>query len=313
MKKSTLAFLICLFCIGLASLPVGADNWKTVERSENKTPAWLQEAIPEGYLAISTEAPSLQEARRMAEHELLRCIVQAVAANVSYSTLQTISSVNDNGKIDENDSFSSDFVLNAAKLPFIKGVSLSEAKASYWERRENKQNRQNIYVFSMLYPLPESDLSRMRRYFQAYDEEKSGNFERVRRNIDSVASSFEIDEAISTLTQLKEYFFDSVRQKEAETLLQRHRNLYRAVYLDSERLSDNHYRVYTRLDGRSFKTDRRLEVTSDCAYNIKVVPTPEGDAFDITFSTDDCIPGEMNSLKAAMRLDSNRLSVVLPL
>lgn len=312
MKSLRIILIIFLF-MAAAFGTVSADNWKTVEKSEKKLPEWMSTGLQEGYLMISSEAPTLQEARQLAERELLRTIIQAVATNVNYKALQSASNVVKNDKVDSEENFSSEYEMAAARLPFIKGVSLSEAKGTYWERRENKQSKQNLYVFTVLYPFSENELNEMRSKFEAYDGDKTKNFERVKANIDRVGSTEEIEEAIATLTQLQEYFFDSVRQKEAETLLKRYRDLYRSVYLDSERIDSNRFRVYTRLDGRPFKTGRKLEVTSECANRIKVVPTAGGDAFDITFSTEDCLEGELNSLKASMRLGTARISTEMAL
>lgn len=312
--KAPKSFLtLCLAAIaGIMTFSAKADEWKTVEKSEKNKPAWLAAGTPEGYLAVTTEAPTLQEARKMAEQEIQRCIIQAVATNVSYKTLQSASRDYVNGTSNESEYFSADFEMSTANLPFIQGVSLSQAKGTYWERRENKRSKQNLYVFTVLYPLPESELDNMRKEFRAYDDGMNSEYARVKDGFDTVASADEVEAAIASLLQLKEYFFDSVRHTEAETLLQRYRGVYRSVYLDTERVGDNHYRVYTKLNNRGFKSGRNLEATSDCAGNIKVTPTASGDAFDVTYSTDDCIPGEANAVKVSLRLGSARLSASFP-
>lgn len=312
MKYERILTLYSLFIL-LSFFTMKADNWKRVEQSEKKLPEWMSTGTHEGYLMISTEAPTLQEARQMAERELLRTIVQAVATNVNYKALQTSSNTLANDRVETKEDFSSEYEMAAAKLPFIKGVSLSEAKGTYWERRENKQSRQNLYILTVLYPFSENELTQLRSQFDAYDSEKTRNFERMKSGIASVSSTEDVEEGIAALTDLKEYFFDAVRRQEAESLLKRYRDIYKSVYLEAEKTDTNRYRVSTKLNGKPFRTGRKLEVVSECANRIKVVPTPSGDGFDITFSTEDCLEGELNLLKASMRLGSARIIAELPI
>lgn len=291
--------------------PATADNWKKVESSEKNVPEWLKDGQREGTLMVTAEAPSLQEAREMAEKTLLRSIIQSVAANVNYFTSESASNSEKGGKVSTNEEFMSRLDISAAKLPFIKGVSLSEAKGQYWERRENKKTKQRLYVFTVLYPMPEAELARMRAEFEKYDNGKNLEYERVASGIDKVGSSEEIEEALATLSGLEEYFFDSVRHANAASLSKRYRDLYRMVTLTGEKTGDNEFVLRTELRGRPFATGKIPDVTSECASRIKVTPLEGGAAFRVTFSSEDCLEDEQNSLEAKMRLSSARLSTKL--
>lgn len=284
-----------------------ADNWKTVERSEKPMPAWMSKPQTAGYITVTAEAPSLQEARRMAEQEIMRTIIQAVATNVNFSAVQSSANKVENDRVTTTEDYTSEYELAAARLPFIKGVSLSEG-STYWERRENKQSKQKLYVFTARYPFSESELADLRAKFEEYDGEKTAAFNRVKAGFDTVDSTEGINEAIATLTDLGEYFFDSVRRSEAESLLKRYRDLFRSVNLVGERTGKESYIVRAMLRGKPFATGRAPQVTSDCATRIKVVPAADGMSYDVTFSTEDCIEGELNTLKATLRLGTARLS-----
>lgn len=311
MAKFGLLRGLCVAVALMVGAAASADSWKTVETSDKKMPAWLSASPGAGYIVVTAEAPSLQEARKMAENEISRTIIQAVATNVTYSSVQTSANRVENDRVTTTDDFSSEYELAAARLPFIKGVSLSEAAGTYWERRENKQSKQNLYVFTVLYPFSESELADLRRKFEAYDGEKTAAFDRVKSGYETVSSTEGINEAIATLTDLGEYFFDSVRRREAESLLKRYRDLFRSVVITGERTGEESYLVSTTLRGKPFATGRTPEVTSDCACRIKVVPTADGTAFNVTFSTEDCLEGELNTLKVSVRLGTARLSTEL--
>lgn len=288
-----------------------ADDWKKVESSEKHVPAWLQEGQKKGTLMVTAEAPSLQEARRMAEQTLMRSIIQAVATNVDFSSTQADSNLAQNDKVTTKEEYTSRLEIAAAKLPFIKGVSLSEAKAQYWERRENKKSKQNLYVFTVLYPLPELELASMRREFEKYDGEKSAEYKRLESSISDATSTEAINDAIASLTNLEEYFFDSVRRTQASTLMQRYRDLFRMVTLSGEKTGDSEFTLRTELRGKPFVTGKIPEVTSECASKIKVTPAGDGATFKVTYSDEDCLPEEQNSLKATLRLATARLATTL--
>lgn len=321
--------MIVAVVLTLGIVEVKADNWKTVEASEKRVPAWVNAGHTEGMLYITAEAPSLQEARRMAEQTLMRTILQAVAANVTSSSMQNDSNEAIDGKVTTKEEFQSRLEITAAKLPFIKGVSLSEAKGQYWERRENKQSKQNLYILTVLYPMPESELERMRRQFEEYDCLKVNEYNALERGYSEVNTVEGITEAAAALEGLEEYFFDSVRRTQASTLRGRYLDLFRMVTLTGEAVGaassgtassgtdsgtnsgTGEFILRTELRGKPFVTGKVPEVTSDCATRIKVTPIEGGAAFRVTYSTEDCLPDEINSLKASLRLNSARLSTTL--
>lgn len=293
---------------------IWADNWKTLKKSEKTLPAWLNNGMQDGMLIISAEAPSLQEARSLAEKSLIQSLIQAVAVNVKSFSSQTESNIVADDKVTFNEEYMSSFEVAAANLPFMKGVSLSEAVGQYWELRENKKTKQSLYFLTVLYPLPESDLVRMRWEFDQYDRTKQEEYDHYKANIDKVNSTEQINEAIAALTSLEEYFFDSVRRKQTSTLLQRYRELFKMVTIVGERTKGaNEFIVRTELRGKPFVTGKVPEVTSECASRITVIPLDGGASFRVTYSDEDCLPDEPNSLKVSMRLSFARLSSSLPL
>lgn len=302
--------LLGLVMLFISMADVYADDWKTVETSEKRLPEWVKEGNGEGYLLVTVEAPSLQEARSAAEKTLFSSIVQAVAANVVSSSKQVSVEESVNGSLNSREEFTGRLEVAAARLPFIKGVSLSEAR-QYWERRENKKTHQRLYVLTVRYPMSESELQKMRTEFEAYDREKSDEYRRLESGFSSVSSVEEINEAIASLASLQEYFFDSVRLSQAAGLEQRYRDLFRMVTLTGEQIGPNEFILRTQLRDAPFVTGKIPEVTSECASRIKVTPNPGGTSFNVTFSSEDCLENENNSLKASMRLQSARLTATL--
>lgn len=302
---------MCLVFSLCCGFHVVADDWKVVESSEKKLPEWLKQGPKEGFLMVTVEAPSLQEARSLAERDLFSSIIQSVAANVNSSQRAVSSDEEVDGVVKSRQEFSSQLEISAAKLPFIKGVSLSEAKGQYWEHRENKRTKQRLYMLTVLYPMSEQELQKMRTEFEAYDSEKTNDYKRLESSFSSASSVEEINEAIATLGSLQEYFFDSVRHSQAEGLQQRYRDLFKMVTLTGDQVGPNEFILTTKLREQPFVTGKVPEVTSECASKIKVAPMGDGASFRVTFSSEDCLDNENNSLKATMRLSSARLATTL--
>lgn len=288
-----------------------ADNWKVVEKSEKQIPSWVNEGQKPGTLMVLAVAPSLQEARTIAEKNLMRSIVQAIATNVNYGSSQSDSNVADGDKVTTKEEFTSSLEIAAAKLPFIKGVSLSEALGQYWERRENKSTKQTEYYLNVLYPMPESELDRMRREFEKYDQAQVAEYNRLEAAYPEAASVEDINSAIASLETLGEYFFDSVRRTRTAGLKKQYADLYRMVTMSSDKTGEREFTVRTTLRGKPFATGKTPEVTSDCASRIKVSPIDNGTAFRVTYSDEDCLEEEQNSLKATLRLSAARLSTTM--
>lgn len=308
-KVSRFLTLLLLFAL---TAPVSlADNWKVVERSEKSVPAWVNEGQQSGTLMVQAVSPSLQEARSMAERTLMRSIVQAIATNVNSSSRQSDSNVAEGDKVSTREEFVSSLEIAAAKLPFIKGVSLSEALGQYWERRENKSSKESLYYLNVLYPMPDSELEKMRREFEKYDGEKNAEYKRLETAYDDVTSVEQISSAVASLTALDEYFFDSVRKAEAAGLQKRYNDLYRMVTMSADKTGDKEFTVRTTLRGKPFVTGKIPEVTSECASRIKVEPIENGAAFRVTYSDEDCLEDEQNSLKASIRLSTARLNTTM--
>ena len=310
--RSVLRRFVTVVVIVSVSVSVSlADNWKVVEKSEKQVPLWVNEGQKPGTLMVLAVAPSLQEARSIAEKTLMRSIVQAVATNVNYDSRQSDSNVFDGDKTTTKEEFTSNLDIAAAKLPFIKGVSLSEAIGQYWERRENKSTKQTEYYLNVLYPMPESELERMRGEFEKYDQEQVAEYNRLETAYANAGSVEEINSAIASLDTLGEYFFDSVRQTQAAGLKKQYSDLYRIVTMSSEKTGEREFTVRTTLRGKPFSTGKIPEVTSECASKIKVSPIENGTAFRVTYSDEDCLEDEQNSLKASLRLSSARLTTTM--
>ncbi len=304
--KVFIRLFLCILFMGTAIPCSFADDWKVLEQSEKKIPDWIG-TINTGTIQANYEAPSLREAENGALEELRRRIIMAVATNVSYSSIQTSSERLVNDDVTSKENFDATTRIAAAKLPFIKGVSLSEAKASFWQKVQNKKSNQTLYRYSILYPLSESELTLMRKQFKETDDAKMADLKRLKEKVSEVSSAEEISEAENTLSSLEEYFFDEVRRKEASSLRKQYSELYSRLTLTGEAEGDGEYRVWLLLDGRPFRSGARPTLQSDCATRLQAIPEEGGASWLVTYNAEDCLPGEVNTILFSLRLKTARL------
>lgn len=289
-----------------------ATAWKVLEQSEKKIPEWVG-TLQKDAIQVEYEAPSLREAEEGAIREVQRRIIMAVATNVSFQSLQTSSERLENDRVDSRETLDATTEIAAAKLPFIKGVTLTEARASFWQKVEEKGTRRTLYRYTLLYPLTERELADMRRQFRAIDDGKAADLERLREGIGNVSSVEELAEADATLSGLEEYFFDKVRKQEATALRKRYADTYRRLALNWEQEGEQRVKVSLLLDGRPFRCGARPTVTSDCATGIRTVAEGDGSGWIITYSSEDCLPTEQNFLNFTLRIKTARLNVDIPI
>ena len=286
--------------------PLQAQDAKVVERSVKSVPQWIS-TPPAGYLVVEVEAPDMSTARDKAVEELSTRIVMSVAANVAHSSHSQAESVSTDGQLSEKETFGFDTKIAAANIPFIKGISLTEAKDTYWEKCKEKKTDRIFYRYALLYPFPDSQLQKLRDEFEALDNEKSQTLQTLKEGLDRVSSSLEIEKAVTTLGQLQAYFFDDVRRKEAEGLQTNYKKLYKGLTLKATKPEGGKFKATLMLQGRPFEVTGVPTLKSNCATRLQAEPLPDGTGFEITYDDIDCLPDEDNWIEINLRMRDTRV------
>lgn len=281
-----------------------AAQTKVVEKSAKKVPEWLNTAT-EGYLVVSVRANSLAEGQTKALTEITERIIQSVASNVTVSKKNVLSEVNVNGSIESSDAFTQVSKIKSANLPFLKGISLSNAEEIYWEKVRDKATGKEHYDYSVKYPFSRSEQRKLIVEFEALDAEKVARYEALEQKINSIESVDEIGQAITELNTLSGYFFDDVRLSQVEGLTTRYKQLYDALSLTGTFLENGKYQCQVLLDGNPVRVATKPKVTSNCAGQIGV--RPADGMFVISYDAEDCLPEEENFLNISLVAGGKRL------
>lgn len=289
-----------------------APATKILERSEKKIPAWYS-SPGNGFIFAEGEAATLAEAQEKAVRQLVLQVVQSVGVNVEHSSSMSASSGVDDGALHEKELFESSTEIAYARLPFVKGISLAEAQATYWEKLMDKSSGKTFYKFAVLYPLSERRVAEMRTQYEREDSEKSASLKECRRMLSEVASSEQIEDAVRTLTSLRQFFLDTARQHEAQELCESYRSLYKDVRMEFGIPADGKVAMRFKLFDRTFKAPVKLRLKSECAARLSAVANPEGDGFIISYDDIDCLPDEENYIEVTARFGNTYLKDRLPI
>ncbi len=300
--KLTLLTLLLAFLTFASS----AQQSKVIERSAKSLPNWLS-TNPKGFLVVEVEAPNMSAAKDKAIEELSTRIVMSVAANVTHSSFAEGKTENNDGRITDKESFGFNTKIAAANIPFIKGISLSEAKDTYWEKCKEKKTDRIFYRYAILYPFPDSQLTQMRKEFEEMDSEKTNKLKSLKENIDKVNSSLQIEQAIADLNELKEYFFDDVRRTEAESVQKNYKHLYKGLTLKADKPKGGKVKVTLQLNGNLFEVTGVPTLKSNCATKLQASPLPNGCGFEITYDDIDCLSDEENWIEINLRMRDTRV------
>lgn len=300
--------LLMTLALGIAAMlgsAAYAADYKIVERSDKKLPEWVYDT-PHGTILVEVEASNLGEAQSSAELELKRRIISAVATNISHSANHHAEESWDGDTHAMLERFSTDTRTQAATMPFLKGVTMARAKATYWELREDKDTKRRTVVYSVLYPLSTFELEDMTAEFERIDRGKSDELADLRRQLATVDSSDAIQDALGRLEALQAYFFDKTRQAEAKAVAKSYNELYKGLTLSGQFYGDQLV-CQVRLNGRPFRVSARPELQSNCASGLRAEHSDDGDII-IHYRDEDCLDNEENWIQVSLRLKTGRLS-----
>lgn len=273
---------------------------KVVESSNAKLPEWMMHH-PQDHLVCMSEGSTLAEAQRRLEQEILRQVAGAVAVYVQSETVVDMGKEEDK----EWDNFRNTITTAIANLPFISDITLAKCKDTYWDHAIDKATGVDTYRMTALYPFDSHTRQALINQYEAYDAQLEDNLDRLERCWEEINSSVDVAKAESELEVLSQSFPDANRRKRCRLALDLYRDISKNLSLEAEIISDHVCIVRVLRGSALFHVEGRLDVSSECATDIKVKRVPEG--WTIRFNTDDCLKDDLNSLSITLRSSGIRL------
>lgn len=265
---------------------------KLVERS-GKRPDWIMKSDSEAF-AVSASDADINVARERCLNDIKAYIVNAIASNIVSVEESSTDIENANGVENIYSTYSSELRTAAAKLPFITGISLSNAAGIYWEKYRDKSDGSVYYVYHVLYPFTAEQQGYMIAQFKRYDSQMYDRFLAIKSGYDNIETVGDIDRAVEELKPLQEYFFDSFRKKEVEGLSAAYRKLYGAISIVPVEAAKGSFTYMLLLNGKRIESSRMPSLRgSDAVASLVVKPNGEGN-YTVTYDDTYCYPDDDN-------------------
>jgi hypothetical protein len=298
MKKLTVVFLLTLFGIVAYTQP------KVLEKSGRK-PAWIN-GIVKDFIIVSGSGATINEAQNSALMIIKERIVSSVADNVkATSTMQTTETNTNKSVHSFFESYSSQVTSQSGKVPYLQGISLSNANEYYWEKLLDKKSGKTSYEYHIKYPFPEFELKKLVSDFRFHDKELTDNLNRIEEEVETVSSIEQIDSNLDELKALQNAFIDA-RLDKVNTITARYRALYKSVELTEVENSLGLLKFTLRLNDRIISTVKKPTVNSECA-RIKGTKNNVTD-WEINYDYENCYEDPENNIAVSFRFGNTTVS-----
>lgn len=266
MKRLLILAVSALF---LLPLTASAQKEKVVERSDKRKPEWIGRSDADA-ISVTEVGETLAEASERCMASIRQQIVNAVAVNISSTEKMTSRQITRDNLMTVMNDYSSNLMTEAAKLPYISDIALSNAEEVYWERIYSRKDKTYRYEYSVRYPFTEQTRRQLVDAFVAIDDAKVREYERLRDELGTIDNIDRIGQAVNELEALYGYFFDATRRGETEALRRNYLGLFNRISIETESESAGSCIYSLRLDGRRVTTSVQPRLKSDSAMEMSV-------------------------------------------
>lgn len=267
---------------------------KVVESSERRAPSWVG-AFESGYIIVSAEAETQDQAKQLCLARVKQEIVNAVAVTVSSQEQLAELSVDTNGNEAYQSVYASNIQSIAAQLPYISGISLDENGEAYWQQCYDTKDKSKTryYMYHVKYYFPSTEREKLIRQYKLLDQEQVEKLAALRAEYNTFTQVEYISKAITEITPIINFFNDNKRKEEAQALQSSYRKLYSEIAIEpiSNELGVFTYKLV--LHGRTMTTSLRPKMRSDYAYNMEYRPLDEN-CHTICYDHEGCIETDPN-------------------
>lgn len=298
MKKFTCVTLFLLAGIVAFAQP------KVVDKS-GKKPSWVN-GLEKDFVIVSGSGPTIEEAQKNALMLIKERIVLSVAENVKAKSEMKTEEANYNNSVSTFlEKYSSQVTSQSGKVPYLQGISLSNANEYYWEKLYDKKTNQTVFNYHIKYPFPEFELQKLVSDFRMRDQEMTDNLNRLEEEVDTVSSIEQIEKNIDELRALQDAFVDA-RADKVNVVIARYKNLYQSIELSAVENSLGMLKFVLRLGNRTISTVKKPVVKSECA-RITGVKNNITD-WEVTYDYDNCYEDPENNIQITYRFGNATVS-----
>jgi hypothetical protein len=294
MKKSIRALLVILGLVCF-STQTQAQKVKVIDKSEKKKPDWVNSLAP-GYIITTSSNKTLEDAKQKALVKVKEQIVSSVADNIQTSSEYFRSENTSNNNSEFKESFQTATKTRAADIPFIKGISLTNVAASYWEQLKEGDNTK--FYYHMKYPFSKEQLQTLIKEYEKADKALTDQLNAILSRIPTLNNLEEMGQTVKELEALAGGFIDvDPRKDKANVGIAKLKEILRNFSIETVNNTLGEIRLVLKAGDKTVTTSRKPKVNSNCAKIVDVRnKKPE---WVITYSYDECYEDPDNLIKVA--------------
>jgi hypothetical protein len=271
-----------------------AQKRKVKESSERKQPAWVN-GLEKGYVIAVASSTGLEDAQQKCLAKVKEQIISSVAENIQTSSEYFRSEQTQNNNSQYAESFQTATKTRAADIPYIKGISLTNVEAFYWEQVEEPAGLK--YYYHMKYPFSQAQLKMLIMEFEKADRALTEQLEGLLAKIDVMESLEEMSQTEKELKALSEGFIDvDPRRDKANVGIAKLKDMMKNVSVETINNTLGEVRMSLRIGDRVVTTSRKPKIRSNCAKITDV--RSKGREWVVSYTYDECYEDPDNSIVA---------------
>lgn len=278
---------------------------KVVEKS-GKKPDWIGQTISEAII-VSSNNNDLMEAQDQCMEEVKKEIVNSIAVNITTSSSNSIEQVMYNDSHSSFSKYTSKIEETAAKIPYINGISITDAE-TYWEKIYVKKEKRYYYRYYLKYPYPNSLRLKLVNEFRKIDNQKQEKLNELKKAYENISAVEDIKKCLIELQTLKEYFFDSTRLSETSELEKKFKELYKQISVQTIENIPGKYTFTLMLKNRTVSLSSTPRLTSEYATNMSISQDNTNNTFVVKYDYTGCTDEDENSIKVIINLGHGTIS-----
>ncbi|MGD9992176.1 MAG: hypothetical protein AB7S69_02660 [Salinivirgaceae bacterium] len=293
--KSIIMLFALMFSLTVATVnECQAQKRKVKESSERKQPDWVN-GLEKGYVIAVASSTGLEDAQQKCLAKVKEQIISSVAENIQTSSEYFRSEQTQNNNSQYAESFQTATKTRAADIPYIKGISLTNVEAFYWEQVEEPAGLK--YYYHMKYPFSQAQLKMLIMEFEKADRALTEQLEGLLAKIDVMESLEEMSQTEKELKALSEGFIDvDPRRDKANVGIAKLKDMMKNVSVETINNTLGEVRMSLRIGDRVVTTSRKPKVRSNCAKITDV--RNKGREWVVSYSYDECYEDPENSIVA---------------
>ncbi len=306
--RTVVKYLVIL-TMSATTLSAFAQKEKVVEASCADKPSWIG-TFDQSFITVTETGNSLSEVSEKALASIYQHIVNSIAVNISSSEMLITKSISCDNLTAVMHDYSSELMTEAANIPYINDISLTNAKGIYWEKIYSRKDKSYRYEYSVRYPFDEATRHKLVSDFIAIDNAKMEEMNALRQESETLTDLDRINRALNRLDMLHKYFFDVTRKGEVEALRRDFAALYSRLHIEVEHEESGKCIFTLRLAGRNVTTSIPARLKSSSALNMSVTSI-DNNRYMLTYDPTYASTTDINTVEITYLFGAHRVSKII--